>query len=247
MGIDLTQTTVAIVAPTPPAAEGGAREPAGWYGKIATLGDFAQRRLPPEFIAVSDAWMSRGMSACREQLGERWLDVYLTAPVMRFAWAPGVADANWWFGVLMPSCDNVGRYFPLLIARRRARPPQDRIALDHLEAWFDHAAAAATHTLAEQASIESFEEALNDAPPWPTPGTPTALSMHSTATCDRYDLGARATLNQWLHAVSIDELHARFSGKSIWWRQGDANHEGSASVVQGLPDPTTFVDLLSTR
>jgi type VI secretion system protein ImpM len=222
-----------------------ARDAPGWYGKLATLGDFAHRRLPPEFVQLGDAWLSRAMSASRLELGERWLDVYLTAPVMRFAWAPGVADTQWWFGLLMPSCDNVGRYFPLLIAYPRARPPLDRIALDHLEAWFDHLASAATHTLGERASIESFEEALSNAPPWPTPGAPAALAPSPAANGERYTLGRRATLNQWLHAMAIDDLHARFAGCSIWWRHGDDSHDAAASVVHGLPDPAGFAEMLS--
>ncbi len=226
-------------------ADAGARDAPGWYGKLATLGDFANRRLPAEFIQLGDAWLSRAVSASREQLGEQWLDVYLTAPVMRFAWAPGVADSHWWFGVLMPSCDNVGRYFPLLIAHRRTRPPLDRIALDHLDAWFDHLARAATHTLEEQASIDAFEQALRDAPPWPTPGAPAALTLHPTSIGDRYQLGPRATLNHLMHAIAIDELLARFEGCSIWWRHGNAGRDATASVVHGLPDPAAFAEMLS--
>lgn len=232
----------------------------GWYGKLSTLGDFAHRRLPAEFIKIGDAWLSRAMTASHQQLGDRWLDVYLSAPVMRFAWAPGVADAHhWWFGLLMPSCDNVGRYFPLLIAHRRTRPPLDRIALDHLESWFDHLAEAAAHTLENKASIESFEQALSDAPPWPTPSARTWLpprvmsdspsasmsTSTSTSTTERYQLGRHATLNQWLYAMAIDDLHVRFSGCSIWWRRSAAGQESIASVVHGLPDATAFAQMLS--
>ena len=218
---------------------------AGWYGKLAPLGDFAQRRLPAEFVQRTDAWLSSAMSASRDQLGERWLDVYLTAPVLRFAWAPGVVDTQWWFGLLMPSCDKVGRYFPLLIAHQRTRPPLDRIALDHLEAWFDHLAAAATHTLGESASVDAFEQALHDAPPWPTPGTMPALTVRPTANGQRYQLGPWVTPHRWLHALGVAELHARFAGCSLWWRQGEAGQGASASVMQGLPDPATFADMLS--
>ena len=228
---------------TPVAA--GASSAPGWYGKLATLGDFAHRRLPADFIQAGDAWLSRAMSASRAQLGERWLDVYLTAPVMRFAWAPGVVDAQWWFGVLMPSCDNVGRYFPLLIAHRRARAPQDRIALDHLDAWFDHLASAATHTLGERSSIDAFELALGDAPPWPTPGVAASMTQRPSAGFERYQLKSSATLSHWLHAMAIDALQARFKGCSIWWHQGDGAHEASASVVPGLPDPAKFAQMLS--
>jgi type VI secretion system protein ImpM len=221
------------------------RDAPGWYGKLATLGDFAHRRLPVELVRLADVWLSRSVSASREQLGDQWLDAYLTAPVLRFAWAPGVADLGWWFGVLMPSCDNVGRYFPLLIAQRRTRPPLDRIAIDHLEAWLDHLAHTATHTLAEQASIEVFEQALRDAPPWPTPGSPATLTLRSTSQGERFQLDPRATLNDWLHAVAVDELQARFDGCSIWWRPGDAEHDPVASVLRGLPDAAAFADMLS--
>ena len=221
------------------------RDAPGWYGKLSTLGDFAQRRLPAEVVQASDVWLSRVLGASRQQFGERWLDVYLTAPVMRFAWAPGVVDAHWWFGVLMPSCDNVGRYFPLLIAQRRTLPPLDRIALDHLEAWFDHLANAATRTLGERATVETFEQALGDAPPWPTPGAPAALAPRPTPGGERYALGPRDSIGQWLHAMAIDELHARFKGCSIWWRQSTAAQEVSVSVVTGLPDAAAFAQMLS--
>lgn len=231
-------------------AEAATRDAPGWYGKLATLGDFAQRRLPAEFVQASDAWLSQMMVASRQQLGERWLDGYLTSPVMRFAWAPGVvgaAEAHWWFGVLMPSCDAVGRYFPLLIAQRRARPPLDRIALDHLELWFAHLAHAATHTLREGATVEGFEQALSEAPPWPSAAAVAALS--TLAPCAArggvsYAFGHRVSISQWLHAIALDELHARFSGCSIWWRQGDAKRDTEAEVVKGLPEPTAFAQML---
>ena len=149
-----------------------------WYGKIASLGDFAQRRMPPESLPAFDAWLSRAMQDGRELLGERWLEVYLTAPVLRFAWAPGVIDTHWWFGLLMASCDSVGRYFPLVIAQRRARAPEDRIALDHLELWYEHLAHAALLTLNDEGgSVEALEQSLHDAPPWPTPGRLPAVAV----------------------------------------------------------------------
>ena len=74
----------------------------GWYGKVAALGDFAQRRLPQHCVRHCDAWLSGMMQDLPKVLGARWLGTYLTAPVLRFAWAPGVVDMKWWFGVLMP-------------------------------------------------------------------------------------------------------------------------------------------------
>ena len=133
----------------------------------------------------------------------------------------------------MPSCDNVGRYFPLLIAQQRSRPPLDRIALDHLEAWFEHVASAATQTLAEQSSVDAFEQLLGEAPPWPTPGGPAGSVPRIGSEGVHYLVGRWATLNQWLHTMAIEALGERFAGCSIWWHPGDATRDAAALVVRG--------------
>ena len=93
----------------------------GWFGKLPNLGDFASRRLPASFIEPWDEWLQHGMAAARRELGARWLDVYLVAPVRRFCVAPGVVDAHPWTGIVMPSVDRVGRHFPLTIAQASPR------------------------------------------------------------------------------------------------------------------------------
>ncbi len=218
----------------------------GWYGKLATLGDFAQRRLPSELVRRCDEWLSHAMQASRQQLGERWLGVYLTAPVLRFAWAPGVVDAAWWFGVLMPSCDNVGRYFPLMVVQRRAQPPQDGVTLAHLDAWYAHIAHAATQTLGDGATLARFEQALAEAPPWPA-AHPDGMRMPAPiAGGTHHALDAPASLVHGLQALAAQCLQARFEGCSVWWRHDEATHMPSARVVTGLPDPALFAHMLQS-
>jgi type VI secretion system protein ImpM len=220
------------------------REPPGWYGKLSMLGDFAQRRLPDHVVQRCDTWLSQAMASTREQLGAHWLDIYLRAPVLRFAWAPGVLDAHWWFGVLMPSCDQVGRYFPLLVAQHRARAPVDRIALDHLELWFEHLTLAALQTLQERAALDAFETALRDAPPWPTPGTVTGLAPRQADGGMRFALDRATSLHEAMQAMATRELLARLQGASLWWRLAAGPAEPTFSLVPGLPDATRFADLL---
>ena len=219
---------------------------AAWYGKVASLGDFVQRRVPPECLQRLDGWLSTAMRDGREQLGERWLDVYLTAPVLRFAWAPGVIDSRWWFGLLMPSCDNVGRYFPLVIVQPRARAPEDRIALDHLELWYEHLAHAAMHTLSEGTdALETLEAALREAPPWPTPGRGSTVTASETLHGDHLGLAPAATLQQWLHGLALRDLQRRLAGCTVWWRVSEGSSGDSVDIVQGLPDGAGFAALLS--
>jgi len=221
-------------------------EVAAWYGKLSSLGDFAQRRMPAELFTAFDTWLSTAMRDGREQLGERWLDTYLTAPVLRFAWAPGVIDSRWWFGVLMPSCDSVGRYFPLVIAQPRARAPEDRIALDHLELWYEHLAHAALHTLSDDdgGSLDALESALHEAPPWPTPGRQATVTSRETRHGDHLGLAPAATLNQWLHGMALRDLNRRLAGCTVWWRVTEDRVSDSVDILQGLPDGGDFAALL---
>jgi type VI secretion system protein ImpM len=230
------------------AAAGDARDVPGWYGKLSSLGDFAQRRLPVPWMQACDAWLSSAMQGSRQALGERWLEVYLTAPVLRFAWAPGVVDSQWWFGLLMPSCDSVGRYFPLLIAHPRMKPPEDRVALDHLELWYEHLADAAVLTLQDsQASVDALEAALHDTPPWPTPGRGPMLATHNSAQARHLRLIHGSPLSHWLHGVAAQALASGLHGHTLWWRTMQAGAEDSVDIIQGLPDGVAFAQLLAGR
>ena len=61
---------------------------------------------------------TRGCSSAatsRAALGDRWLDLYLTSPAWRFACAAGVCGPAPVVGLMAPSVDRVGRYFPLAL------------------------------------------------------------------------------------------------------------------------------------
>ena len=166
--------------------------------------------------------------------------------MLRFAWAPGIIDSRWWFGLLMPSCDSVGRYFPLVIAQPRARAPEDRIALDHLELWYEHLARAALRTLSDEegGSLDSLEAALQEAPPWPTAGRQSTVTLRETLHGDHLALAPAATLNQWLHGFALRDLSRRLAGCSVWWRVTEDRSGDTVDIVHGLPDGAGFAALL---
>ena len=88
----------------------------GFYGKLPSQGDFVSRRLPWEFTSGWDDWLQQGLQASRATLGERWLGLYLSAPIWRFQLAAGVCGPQGWRGFFFASVDRVGRYFPLTVA-----------------------------------------------------------------------------------------------------------------------------------
>lgn len=135
-----------------------ASAPAGWYGKLPSLGDFASRRLPDAFVQVWDEWLQQGIGAARAALGEaRWLDAYLVAPVLRFWLAPGLAGEWGYGGVLMPSVDRVGRHFPLTLAQ----PVDTAAAALGAGHWYAGLDAAARRVLDPAFTLDDFEGTLS--------------------------------------------------------------------------------------
>lgn len=219
----------------------------GWFGKLAVLGDFASRRLPPVFIERCDAWLSSGIAASRTQLGAHWLNTYLTGPIWRFALAPGVIDAQWWFGTLMPSVDTVGRYFPLVVAMARDAAPSAIDTFDLLERWYAHVAAAALDTLQPTASVDAFEAALQRAPVLGDAQPPLTPITNTLASRDRHLLPGACALRQWATILAIREPLRRYAAHSFWSPLQDAAEPASLSVSPGLPSPEEFALMLEGR
>ena len=218
-----------------------------WFGKIASLGDFAKRRMSEQSAAAFDAWLARSVEASRLQLGERWLDVYLTAPLWRFALSPGCLDRSWWFGVLMSSCDNVGRYFPLVVAQSAAAAPSDSQDLGALESWFDGVAHAALATLQQGSSVEAFEADLASVPAWAAPqAAPRLSAMPAAQSAERvrWELPGGAMLGPSLQDLAATETLRRLNGSSLWWPLRPDSASGSLSIATGLPQAGAFSQML---
>ncbi|AMM25098.1 type VI secretion system-associated protein TagF [Variovorax sp. PAMC 28711] len=127
----------------------------GWFGKLPGMGDFAHRRLPDGFRARLDDWLHDGLLRLRERHDD-WTVRYLEGPLWFFALGEGVAGAPAWLGVLMPSVDGVGRYFPFLVAVE-CDAQEDAAAA---WAWWRMAAAAALEGLADDLDAVRFDAAL---------------------------------------------------------------------------------------
>jgi type VI secretion system protein ImpM len=141
----------------------------GWYGKLPTLGDFASRRLEGDFIEPWDLWLGEGLAAQREVLGEQWLDAYLGSPVWRFVLMPGALPGLQppcaLAGVLMPSVDKVGRYFPLTLVTRLPVLPRSASEVEALLGWLHRLEDVAVDALHDDWSIDDLEGVLEGLPP----------------------------------------------------------------------------------
>jgi type VI secretion system protein ImpM len=227
----------------------------GWYGKMANLGDFASRRLPSRFIVPWDDWLQRALAGSRAVLGQSWLDSYLTSPLWRFLLMPGVCGNAAWSGVIMPSVDRVGRYFPLSIAIELPSIALSETQLDQLSDWLDEMENAALATLELRFTPEDFDQALGaQRLPDFAPAEP-ALVMLQRRLAERLSLPTAPPCTLTLPAfddfspllagAGTQRLWQSAAGKSLWWSQ---NRDGASPALiccDGLPAPDDFAILLS--
>jgi type VI secretion system protein ImpM len=227
----------------------------GWFGKIPALGDFASRRLPPEFLNPWEDWLMVRLRASRVALGERWHDTFLQAPIWRFFLFPAVCGPKAWTGILMPSVDSVGRHFPLTIALSvpmtsallteiftdsklySALDEAARLSLDlqgRVEELEDRLRAAAFVLPEAQEPIQSTANALYAA--WhknSPPRKPAPVEFESDQFADI--LRETATLAVANHVA----------GTSLWWAHSSSDASSIvAYAVPGLPSDATFTTML---
>ena len=128
----------------------------GLFGKLPAHGDFVQRNLSSGFINVWDEWLQQFVAGTQEQLGENWLDIYLTSPIWRFVFSAGVIDDNNWTGVMMPSVDRVGRYYPFSIVKKLSKDINPFEFLQSETAWYKDIEALALDALDGELLIDDL-------------------------------------------------------------------------------------------
>ena len=225
---------------------------AGWYGKLPSLGDFASRRLTPEFITPWDAWLQRCIATSKQQLGEQWLDIYLTSPMWRFMLAPGVCEERACVGLLLPSVDKVGRYFPLTLALAIEKTDADVVHLLGLQDWFASLERVGLAALNVDFGANDLEAALAEHPFPAMPETYSPPGTRNMLECLR-DPQPQA---QSFHVSSADNLAAAASaaarvfvtnatfGKSCWWSVDRESGATEFHYSAGLPPDDYFTVLL---
>ena len=227
---------------------------AGWYGKMPSLGDFASRRLPGEFIEAWDDWLQRSLTASRASLGEGWMETYLTSPIWRFALMPSVCGASGWVGVMMPSVDKVGRYFPLTLGvpiDPRGEIPGSSPAA---QVWYAELERIALRTLDAAFGVEDLEQELAEHPYPQAELGELRDSMPLTALIHWWAVPEKSPqtfgfpeLSQIADGIrlSLDGMmRAAAAGKTLWWSAPPIGEPVVLHCCTGLPAAEYFSILL---
>ena len=223
----------------------------GLYGKLPARGDFVSRRLDAEFVEAWDAWLQRVIAESKAALGERWLDSFLSAPVWRFVVPAEMFSKSGWAGVMVPSVDRVGRYFPLTLAAPLRQESIDvpstlRKALTWLEALENLALEALTPEL----DFDQFDARLAEL------RMPADVAVVAGATDDTVPLGAQMPrFEVWPLAeggeAAIERLvQARslpVQAAGLWMTKGGETVDACVAACERVISGTQFCALLDGR
>ena len=204
------------------------------FGKLPCRGDFVRRDLPVDFVSAWDAWLQAGHAASRESLGEAWLERYLRAPVWRFALAGGAAGELPMLGVLLPSVDRVGRYFPFTLACPLPAGTHPLEVYRDGQGWLAHTEELALSVLADGFDLDRFHEQLEAL------GPPEGLTPDPAPA----DLGRGLRLPPLDALALAARLAACVPVGSLWWSEGGAGVAPCLLLFRDLPPPASFRGLL---
>jgi type VI secretion system protein ImpM len=229
--------TTVTPTPAPPLA--------GFFGKLPSRGDFIGRHLPKAFVVPWDAWLQAAIAHSRAQMGEEsWREYYCTSPIWRFALGAGLCGADAYAGILMPSMDRVGRYYPLAIAVSLA-PDGPLLTLPIAsEAWFQQAERLALAALErDELDLDAFSRQVAALSAPLAPDVPTAKATSGNAWyCP---LPEPLDLTRAAPVLANHLLQRAFPQPSLWWTEGSEWIARCLLICAGLPPVAGFAALLS--
>ena len=220
-------------------------ESTGFFGKLPGRGDFISRHLPRSFLDPWDDWLQAAIAASRSQLAESWRDYYCTSPIWRFALGPGLCGPAAYAGILMPSMDRIGRYYPLVIAA-----PLDSdwplLTLPFTaDSWFRQAEQLALAGLDnDELDLDDFSRRVETLGPLPTTGFAAgdAAATSRAWCCPLPDV---LDWSQTLPALAPHLLAQGFAQPSLWWTEGSEWVVRCLLLCEGLPPIEGFAALLA--
>lgn len=208
----------------------------GIYGKLPGYGDFITRNLPSDFLRLWDEWLQLYVSVSQEQIGEAWLDYYLTSPIWRFVLSPGVIDSKCWAGLVMPSVDRVGRYFPFSLVLPLSKEDSPVSFLNSQQQWFEDLESLSLLALDEAIDADGISEKI-EVPRLPGGHIYTSTSHFGESGAMVLELASNdenAVPGSTCFLLDAS-LGASFNSYSIWQTSGSNLITPSIFCSQGLP------------
>jgi type VI secretion system protein ImpM len=230
-----------VMSAVPVLGEGtGEAGPPAWYGKIPGAGDFVNRRLPYELADWWERWVQQGMSTMRQHGAEDVERYYTVAPVWSFLIPAGAGAACVQAGCIAPSCDRVGRYYPLIVTQPiRARAYWSGLP-DAADAFYRQIGNALLDAIRNAQSPEHLEQALIHAR---LPAAGEAASANGSNRAQQPSWPNRQDPVEPSAWPRLSEYFDPYGATSFWWTNRIDGSPLRTQAHTGMPDARLFVRL----
>jgi type VI secretion system protein ImpM len=222
----------------------------GFFGKLPSHGDFVHRRISQSFLEVWDRWLQQCIAESKARLGDDWLNSYLTSPIWHFSMSADICGPEPYQGLIMPSVDRVGRYFPLCIVATGPADVSPFSVAAQNRSWFHKASGLLLSCLDEQPpSLDEFDWAVKElaedleqhSEMREVESPSNQLKCRSWRLIDPPGTAAGVSLLRLADGVIRD----RAGPCSLWWSEGSEEQSIAALVSQMLPEPGWYADMLT--
>lgn len=212
----------------------------GYYGKVPTQGDFISKGLPRSFIEPWDIWLQEAIFTSQRQLGQQWLEYYLTSPIYHFVLSPGICGDTGWLGVVIPSVDKIGRYYPMTISLMIDASINPFVTLQKQQ-WFARLEQLALSCLHENYSLDVFNQAIGQLQQEPighfvnTPSSMQKLYSQTYHSAWHLSINGEDRLTGLFASMLDSVLKEQCFAYSLWLTQGSEVVQPSFLFAEGLP------------
>lgn len=129
----------------------------GWYGKLPATGDFLRLRLNESTVMPWSHWFQQGLLHWHQQ-PDRSPQLFLRAPVWNFVLPLSPLRQQIQMGCLLPSCDRVGRSWPLLALRSFPLNQWHRSQLAVSGDWFQELGSLLLYAVRDRINPDVLEQ-----------------------------------------------------------------------------------------
>lgn len=200
---------------------------AGYFGKIPSKGDFVSRRIDRNVRAQFDQWLQSALQTSQETLAGEWLELYLNAPIWRFYLEAEICGPYPVVGMMIPSVDKAGRYFPFLAAAQIPDFALSVAAVGQTDEWLQSLEGLVLSVLDDDFDLDFFDHRL--AKIAFSIGQP---NQHSETTA--------------IFAPLAAALNDQSSGpRSVWWTSGSDRRKAGISLYSGWPSASAFASFFT--
>ncbi len=233
-----------------------AQFPPGFFGKLPCNGDFIQHNVSQEWLDVWDHWQQSCIFESRGALQGEWLDAYLAGPIWRFVLSEGACGSGAYAGIIVPSVDRVGRYFPLTLVRQLDSGWNPLDVAVCWPAWFEALEQVACGALDQHdlrlddfiGQINRIEDPLALAVPTHI-GSELFQNAGFPSASAQWQIGLQSAdhLQLDLAVLAYREIYRQLRPVTLWWTSGASRVQPSWLLSRGLPAPRSFAAMLDGK